>query len=49
MTNDLYSTTSASASSRFASRATELESAADEGAKGSVTGMQGPMGRRPHP
>lgn len=32
------------ASVRFASRATELEAAAHDGAKGSVTGMQGPMG-----
>ncbi|MDO9454499.1 hypothetical protein [Nocardioides sp.] len=33
-----------SARSRFASRATELETAAVDGAKGTVTGMQGPMG-----
>lgn len=32
------------ASRRFASRATELETAARDGAKGAVTGMQGPMG-----
>lgn len=32
------------AASRFASRAEELEAAATSGAKGSVTGMQGPMG-----
>lgn len=33
-----------SAKSRFASRSTELTTAAAEGAETSVTGMQGPMG-----
>lgn len=37
------------ASSRFGNRATELEEAAVTGAKGSVTGMQGPMGAGPAP
>lgn len=34
----------ADASTRFATRAGALETAATEGAKGSVTGVQGPMG-----
>lgn len=32
------------AATRFATRSSELEAAAREGARGSVTGMQGPMG-----
>lgn len=46
MTHDFYLDYSGIgvASRRFASRAAELETAAQDGAKGSVTGMQGPMG-----